>query len=60
MDECFIAVEKVLVDLKPHFTKDKLLVSIAAGVTIQNLQVLPNHPKYYSVFWVALASGFFY
>lgn len=47
-------VEKVLVDLKPYFTKDKLLVSIAAGVTIQNLQkwagdarvvrVMPNTP----------------
>lgn len=47
-------VEKILVDLKPHFTKDKLLVSIAAGVTIQNLQkwagnarvvrVMPNTP----------------
>ncbi|KAI5056738.1 hypothetical protein GOP47_0028556 [Adiantum capillus-veneris] len=47
-------VEKVLVDLRPYFTKDKLLVSIAAGVTIQNLQkwagevrvvrVMPNTP----------------
>ncbi|MCO5573654.1 hypothetical protein L7F22_027426 [Adiantum nelumboides] len=47
-------VEKVLVDLKPYFTKDKLLVSIAAGVTIANLQkwagearvvrVMPNTP----------------
>ncbi|MCO5551744.1 hypothetical protein L7F22_005248 [Adiantum nelumboides] len=47
-------VEKVLVDLKPYFTKDKLLVSIAAGVKIQNLQewagearvvrVMPNTP----------------
>lgn len=47
-------VEKVLLDLKPHFTKDKLLVSIAAGITIQNLQrwvgeariirVMPNTP----------------
>eukprot|EP00250_Pteridium_aquilinum_P022612 c25461_g1_i1 orf=2-979(+) len=47
-------VEKILVELKPHFTKDKLLVSIAAGVTIKNLQkwagdarvvrVMPNTP----------------
>lgn len=47
-------VEKVLLDLTPHFTKAKLLVSIAAGVTIKNLQkwagdarvvrVMPNTP----------------
>lgn len=47
-------VEKVLLDLRQGFTKDKLLVSIAAGITIQKLQkwagdarvvrVMPNTP----------------
>eukprot|EP00249_Psilotum_nudum_P007823 c20844_g1_i1 orf=531-1337(-) len=47
-------VENVLVDLKASLTRDKLLVSIAAGITIKNLQkwagdarivrVMPNTP----------------
>ncbi|KAH7353114.1 hypothetical protein KP509_19G079200 [Ceratopteris richardii] len=47
-------VEKVLVGLKPHFTKEKLVVSIAAGINLSNLQkwagdarivrVMPNTP----------------
>ncbi|KAK1277986.1 hypothetical protein QJS04_geneDACA016626 [Acorus gramineus] len=49
-----LQVRKVVMDLKPHFSKEKLLVSIAAGIKLKDLQewagfgrlirVMPNTP----------------
>jgi hypothetical protein len=43
-----IAVKQVLLDLKPLLTEEKLLVSIAAGIKMKDLQVSSH---FYSSFF---------
>lgn len=43
LTRCVVAVKDVVLKLKPLLTKNKLLVSVAAGVKLKDLQVTESY-----------------
>ena len=48
---CVVAVKDVALKLKPLLTKNKLLVSVAAGVKLKDLQVSESYLFFFNCFF---------